>query len=331
MQVPYRVIEVSAAGEWLPIGVALLKSGSVVAHVTGTSECRVLSASSVLTLENAHLWNDSLRVSEVAHCSASLAHNPRRLLAEVTAHAGVQGGTNANSEVLRRFAIDELSEDGDVIIQTPGDALRELKRGNDRFYSGKSTALEFTAVERRAQAARQNPFAIIVSCADSRVPTEFVLDQGPGNLFITRVAGNVLGPKIEASIEYAIRHLHSMLIVVLGHEGCGAVAAAMLPPELRAQETENVRNLLERITPAVKNMPAIRDQKARMREAVVANVRLQINSLRRNQTVADFTAAGKIAVVGGYYSISSGAVDFYESEEDLALSPALTATAGAHA
>lgn len=332
MQTPYRVVEMNVSDEWLPIGVALPHENTVVAHMSGLAGRRTLNARTVEELNETHLWGKHLRWSELAHCTPAVALNPRRLLAEVAAHGRPEKSPSViDNEATRRIALDELAQFGEVVIQTPQDALRELKRGNDRFYSSQSKALNFSASQRRAQAQKQSPFAIIVGCSDSRAPTEFIFDQGPGNLFITRVAGNVIGPNVLASVEYAIRHLQSLLVVVMGHEGCGAVSAAMLPQALRNQESENVRNLLELIAPAVSDLPPIRDAKARMREAVVGNVRLQVNTLRANKVVSEYLAAGKIAVVGGYYSISSGAVDFYESEEDLALSPALTATAGAHA
>jgi len=119
-----------------------------------------------------------------------------------------------------------------------------------------------------------------LSCSDSRVPTEIVFDQGLGTLFITRVAGNVVETGTLGSIEYGIEHLKTHLVVVLGHEGCGAVKAALLSPELRGRESESVQALLNSIVPAVSTIPRIRDEKAKMREAVVANVRLQVQNLK---------------------------------------------------
>lgn len=104
---------------------------------------------------------------------------------------------------------------------------------------------------------------------------------------------------------------------MLGHEGCGAVKAAMLSADERGGEPENVRKLLEKILPAVEKLPAIRDAKARMREAAIANVRLQARRMNDNPTVKSAVEAGEIRVVGAYYELGSGAVDFFETEEDL--------------
>ncbi|MGI8542177.1 MAG: carbonic anhydrase, partial [Aridibacter sp.] len=160
-------------------------------------------------------------------------------------------------------------------------------------------------------------FAVVLSCSDSRVPTEIVFDQGLGDLFITRVAGNVIETGTLGSIEYGIGHLKSHVVVVLGHEGCGAVKAALLPPEVRALETENIQALLNSIVPAVSKIPKIRDERAKLREAVIANVRLQVQNLKRVKFVQDAIASGKITVIGAFYEITSGAVDFFETDEEL--------------
>ncbi|HXG55710.1 MAG TPA: carbonic anhydrase, partial [Vicinamibacterales bacterium] len=150
-----------------------------------------------------------------------------------------------------------------------------------------------------------------------RVPTEIVFDQGLGTLFITRVAGNVVETGTLGSIEYGIGHLKSHVVVVLGHEGCGAVKAALLSPEERARETENIQTLLNSIVPAIANLPKIRDEKAKVREAVIANVRLQVQNLKKVKFVQDAITSGKIAVIGAFYEITSGAVDFFETDEEL--------------
>jgi carbonic anhydrase len=178
------------------------------------------------------------------------------------------------------------------------------------------------ANQRRAQILSQSPFAIIVGCADSRVPTEIVYDQSLGSLFVIRVAGNIVEPATAGSVEYAVDHLKSRLIVVMGHEGCGAVAAAMLPDEARAKEGANVQFLLDQIRPAVSGVPELRDKKARMREAVIANVRRQTHLMKQNPTVAKAVEADKVRVVGAYYEIGSGAVDFVETEDELRISDA---------
>ncbi|MDQ4123135.1 MAG: carbonic anhydrase [Acidobacteriota bacterium] len=223
-------------------------------------------------------------------------------------------------ELVRRGAtMEEIAKVRDPIARNPQDALRELKTGNSRFFSGVARRPEMSAAERRAQVLSQTPFATILSCSDSRVPTEIVFDQGLGSLFITRIAGNVIDTGTAGSIEYSVEHLKVHLVVVMGHEGCGAVKAALLPEAQRNREAANVRALLNSIEPAVRNLPKIRDEKAKTREAVIANVRLQVNNLKQNPVIQAGIKRGQIGVVGAYYEITSGAVDFLETDEELRL------------
>lgn len=218
--------------------------------------------------------------------------------------------------------MEEIARLRDPLANNPTEALRELKAGNARFYGGVARRPEVSANERRAQILSQTPFAIVVGCSDSRVPTEIVYDQGLGSLFIARIAGNISDPGVLGSVEYGIEHLKSHILVVMGHEGCGAVKSAMLPAAVRALEPKNVRYLLDQIVPAIDNLPAIRDEKARLREAVISNVRLQVHRMRQNPVVQKAEKSGKITVVGAFYEIGSGAVDFLETPAELSLSPA---------
>jgi carbonic anhydrase len=219
--------------------------------------------------------------------------------------------------VKRGATMEEMARLRDPIARTPQEALRALKSGNSRFFSGQARRPELSAAERRAQILGQTPFAVVLGCSDSRVPTEIIFDQSLGSLFITRVAGNIVDVATTGSIEYAVEHLKTHLVVVLGHEGCGAVKAALLPAATRSRETPNIQALLNQIAPSVANLPAIRDEKARMREAVIANVRRQVANLKRQPAIQAATMSNRIAVVGAYYEITSGAVDFFETEEDL--------------
>lgn len=225
------------------------------------------------------------------------------------------------AELTKRGAtMQEIARLRDPVARTPEDAVRALKQGNARYYSGQTLRPAHSPVERRAQIVGQTPFAVILGCSDSRVPTEHVFDQGSGQLFTIRVAGNVVAPATLGSIEYAVKHLKPHVVVVMGHEGCGAVHAAMtLSKEEVQAETPHIQLLISRIGPAVHNIPRIRDTKARMREAVIASVRQQVHYLRQEPTVQEAVQSGRIAVIGAYYEISSGAVDFLESEEDLRL------------
>jgi carbonic anhydrase len=219
--------------------------------------------------------------------------------------------------VKRGATMEEIAKLRDPIARTPQEALHALKTGNARFFSGQARRPELSAVERRAQILGQTPFAVVLGCSDSRVPTEIIFDQSLGSLFITRVAGNIIEMGTTGSIEYAVEHLKTHLVVVMGHEGCGAVKAALLPASDRARETPSIQALLNQIAPSVSGIPKIRDEKAKMREAVIANVRQQVANVKKQPVIQAATASNKIAVVGAYYEITSGAVDFFETEEEL--------------
>ena len=219
--------------------------------------------------------------------------------------------------VKRGATMEEIAELRDPLARNPVEALRALKTGNARFFGGQARRPELSAAERRAQILGQTPFAVILGCSDSRVPTEIIFDQPLGSLFISRVAGNVVNTGTTGSIEYAVDHLKTHLVVVMGHEGCGAVKAALLPAEVRAKETPSIQALLNEIVPSVSKIPKIRDEKAKLREAVVANVRQQVANIKQQPLIQKAIASNKIAVVGAFYEITSGAVDFFETDEDL--------------
>lgn len=319
MAVPYRIVEVYDSTEWIPVGVALPYQGEVGVYTLGRDKPRRVSAPGVDRVTSEHLWADNVRWGSLAQCTREQAGDPRRLLRDVVVKTDAPRDPLVEEIIKRGATMEELAGLKEPVAQTPEEALQALKRGNSRFFSGRPSVQNLTPMERRAQSLSQTPFAVIVGCSDSRVPVEIVFDQGPGNLFIVRVAGNVMGSSAMGSIEYGVGHLKSHLVVILGHEGCGAVAAALQPAHVRDAEPDNIRGLLNRIVPAVDNLPRIRDRKARMREAVTSNVRLQVHTLNKNAAIQQHVRAGKIAIVGAYYSISSGCVDFLETEEDLAL------------
>lgn len=219
--------------------------------------------------------------------------------------------------IRRGASMQDIAELRPGRMASPEDAIGALQDGNARFFSGRATRPEADANQRRAQIMEQTPFAAVLACSDSRVPVEIVFDQGLGDLFVVRVAGNVVGETGLGTLEYATEHLDVRLIVVMGHEGCGAVAAALLPEEQVAREPENLRRLIERIQPCVRDLPPIRDKKARMREAVLNNVRCQAAHLREQPVIQAAEARGQIRVIGAFYEIGSGAVDFLVEEEDL--------------
>lgn len=215
------------------------------------------------------------------------------------------------AELLARGAsMEDVARLKDPSANTPDEALEALKTGNQRFYAGAPKRVFTDVNQRRAQIMTQTPFAVILGCSDSRVPIEIVFDQGPGDIFSIRVAGSVVDGSSLASVQYAVRHLKVHLVVVLGHEGCGAVGAALQNEATRAEEPKAVRELLDLIVPSLQDLPPIRDTKARMREAVIRNVVEQKVALEKDELIAAAIEAGQVKVVGGFYEIGSGAVDF---------------------
>jgi carbonic anhydrase len=198
------------------------------------------------------------------------------------------------------------------------EALQRLRDGNRRFVSGaRSVEAHASRVRSGELAARQEPFAIVLGCSDSRVPVEIVFDQGPGDLFVVRVAGNVAAPSQTGSVELAAERFGTRLVVVLGHSRCGAVLAAL--EELR-QRTENqspnLRSILDRVRPSVEPLLASelgRDPDALVREAVRSNVRASAGHLRRgSEVLLRLIESDGLLVVGAEYSLETGAVDFFD-------------------
>ena len=181
---------------------------------------------------------------------------------------------------------------------SPDAALQELIDGNRRFTSGRSTACEHDlAVLKQNTAEKQEPFAALLSCADSRVPVELIFDQSIGHLFVTRVAGNIVTPEIIASLEYGAAVLGTKVILVMGHGNCGAVKAAIQGKEVPGQ----ISVLYQHIQPAV-------DQAGPNPEAATkANAKIQAALLRQSSTViSGLVKDGKLKVVAGYYDVISG-------------------------
>lgn len=194
-----------------------------------------------------------------------------------------------------------------IELTTPEEALAELKAGNKRFVENKLTEPDRAPERRTAVAEKQKPFAIVLGCSDSRVPAELVFDQGIGNLFIVRNAGAILDDVVLGSIEYAVEHLGSKLIVVLGHERCGAVTAATKEGEVPG----HIPSIVEKIKPAVEKV------KSQTGDLVVnsihSNVALVVDSIKNSHPILkEFVEKGELKVVGAYYDLDSGEVTFTE-------------------
>ena len=198
------------------------------------------------------------------------------------------------------------------------DALSRLKEGNSRYVSGElKPGTAGTQARRDALAAGQEPFAIILGCSDSRVPAEMVFDQGLGDLFVIRVAGNIVAPSQVGSVEFAAARFGTRLVVVLGHTKCGAIDAT-LEELARPSESQsrNLRSIVDRIRPAVVAMLATElknDPAALARHAVRANVMLAVDHLRHGSDILEqLILKDGLQVVGAEYSIETGEVEFFD-------------------
>ena len=201
------------------------------------------------------------------------------------------------------------------------EALHLLREGNRRFVDRSST-LDAVTNESRLQdvVANQKPFAVILGCSDSRVPVEIVFDQGPGSLFVIRVAGNIVAPSLIGSVEFAAERFGTRLVVVLGHTRCGAVQATLeelqRPTPIRSL---NFRSIADRIRPAVQGLLETElrhDQEALTMHAVRANVRVSASYLRHgSEIIESLIQTDGLRVVGAEYSLETGVVDFFDGIE----------------
>jgi carbonic anhydrase len=198
---------------------------------------------------------------------------------------------------------------------SPADALQRLRDGNRRFIAGERGDANSVSEARRAElVGGQNPFAAIVACSDSRVPVELLFDQGLGDLFVIRVAGNIVAPSQIGSVEFAAAKLGTRLVVVLGHSNCGAIDAALQAITSAGEvASPNLRAIVDSIRPALE--PLIADKgEVDLREAVAANVRQSVAQLREGSGILqDLEDSGEIMIVGAKYSIESGEVRFFDS------------------
>ena len=185
---------------------------------------------------------------------------------------------------------------------SPDAALTRLLDGNKRFMQFHPEYPNHSQARLQAVATAQRPFATLLSCADSRVPAEIIFDRGIGDLFDVRIAGNVVTPEALGSIEYAVAVLGSPLIMVLGHERCGAVTAAVKGETLPGQ----IGTFVKAIKPAIANLQSKSDED--VENAVVANVQYQVNKLRQSDLLNQLVLEGKLKIIGGRYDLDTGEV-----------------------
>ncbi len=197
-------------------------------------------------------------------------------------------------------------------------ALERLQEGNQRFVAGVRSLDTLTSQMRRNElVSGQTPFAIILGCSDSRVPAEMVFDQGVGDLFVIRVAGNVVAPSQVGSVEFAAERFGTQLVVVLGHSMCGAIQATL--EELgrpSRDQSPNLRSIVDRVRPAVEPLletELAKSPEALMKHAVRANIRTSANHLRHgSQILEQLIQKNRLTVVGAEYSLETGDVDFFD-------------------
>jgi carbonic anhydrase len=196
-------------------------------------------------------------------------------------------------------------------------ALELLRVGNQRFVAERQRDGRTGATRREEVTERQEPFAIVLGCSDSRVPAEIVFDQGLGDLFVIRVAGNIVAPSQIGSVEFAAEQFRTRLVVVLGHSGCGAINATIEQLK-RPVETQsrNLRAIVDRVRPSVEPLlatPLRDDPQALARDAVRANVRASASHLRHGSEILEqLIARDELLVVGAEYSLETGVVEFFE-------------------
>ncbi len=240
--------------------------------------------------------------------AASVACTPKAVVPDVKSTATNSPTSEIPAEIAKRPAAKDMS---------PDDALKILMDGNQRFVDGK-TVHPRTTKERVIQTgAEQFPFAAFLGCADSRVPIETVFDQGIGDCFVCRVAGNMASPETVGSLEFGTLVLGSKIILVMGHKSCGAVVAAMgrldeLTIDLK--DLGKIPSLLPYLTPSVKEIQekvkkeGIAKHPNDLDETIKANAKIQAATLAKSSILSKLVAAGKLKILPAYYDVTSGKV-----------------------
>lgn len=205
-----------------------------------------------------------------------------------------------------------------MTLSTALTALTRLREGNTRYASNVRSIESMVSHTRRGELVEgQKPVAIVLGCSDSRVPAEVVFDQGLGDLFVIRVAGNIVAPSQIGSVEFAAARFGTRLVVVLGHSGCGAISATIEDMRSPSKQSKNIRSIVDRVRPSVQSlldvdMPVL-DHATLVHKAVRANVRASCNQLRHGSELLEQLAADEgLLVVGAEYSLDTGIVEFFD-------------------
>ncbi len=201
---------------------------------------------------------------------------------------------------------------GSVYAEKGGDqSWDKLMQGNSRYVSGQTSKKESGDAFRKELAKGQRPYAVVVACSDSRVSPSIIFDEGLGNIFVVRTAGNVVDPIAIGSIEYGVEHLHAPLVVVLGHESCGAVTAAV---ESKGTPEGNIGAIIKKIMPAVKMAKSsLKKDTNLVYASTIENVKNVAGEIvKKSKIISSEMHEGKVKVVGAYYAISTGKVEAVE-------------------
>ncbi len=197
----------------------------------------------------------------------------------------------------------------------PAAARRRLQDGNARFVANLRRTEALSSPLRRAEVAdNHRPFAVVLGCSDARVPAEIVFDQGLGDLFVIRVAGNIVAPSQVGSVEFAVERFGVQMVVVLGHSRCGAIEATLEALSRPGQpQSPGLRSIVDRVRPSIEGLlhPGLAEDRARLvDEAVRANIRASVNQLRHGSEILErLVLAGKVEITGAQYGLDSGEVE----------------------
>jgi carbonic anhydrase len=218
---------------------------------------------------------------------------------------GIASGGAAETTGLGAIDTEPYPSDAD-------EALARLKNGNQRFIDDKPSHAHEKASWRSLLVETQKPFATIVGCSDSRVPPELIFDEGFGELFTIRLAGNIIAEDVIGSLQYAVAHLHTRLVVVLGHEGCGAVTATVEEMLNKAKEPEHIESLIKSIKPGLKKLNLKLDRDILLRAAVEANVHWSMRQLLALPEAKRALLEKRVTLAGAVYELSTGRVRFLD-------------------
>lgn len=225
--------------------------------------------------------------------------NRRNFLKLGTGFIGTTSLTTIISETT--FNISPALADNGI---TPDEALQRLIEGNERFVEQKRTNPRQNMSRLLEVAKGQNPFAAVLSCADSRVPVEIIFDQGLGDIFVVRNAGNIATSEEIGSLEFGTLVLGCKVLLVIGHESCGAIKATMKGGELPGE----IGSIVEHIQPAIEQYSGLQDSELMVKKATIANVNHQVTKLKESPVITDLINQNKLKIIGSYYDLDTGKI-----------------------